>query len=166
MTYFKLTNWFHKNVFCLLVVSSLAFATLLIPVHTAYASERDDLIRFSREQLGTEFEGHEQITKALILLLSTDPHLLGFVNESLAEAKLKNPDPKTNPAQDIDSYLDFIDEASKLLPQEILDNPPDLIRDQILQSICYFYFLVDQPISWYDPKAFGPRLQYYPEFAE
>ena len=86
---------------------------------------------------------HEKITNDLVTLYTNNPEIKTYLEESLAAAKAINPDTKTNPAQDLDAYLDFVDQASRLAPREILQNPPDLIRDQILQSICYFYFLVD-----------------------
>lgn len=106
------------------------------------------------------------ITDKLKKLLSANPTLKEWLELSLAEAKKLNPDPKTNPAQSIEEYYGYIDEAVKLIPQDILDNPSDLIRDQILQSICYFYFLVDQPIpDMKNSGVFKNALQYHPQFS-
>ncbi|MFQ5952822.1 MAG: phosphatidylserine decarboxylase, partial [Candidatus Omnitrophota bacterium] len=56
--------------------------------------------------------------------------------------------------------------ASELIPQAVLENPSDLIRDQILQSLCYFYFLVDQPLPELEGKGlFKNAIQYYPPFS-
>ena len=110
---------------------------------------------------------HEKITQELIDLYTQSPEIKTYLEESIAEAKAINPDTKTNPAQDLNGYLDYIDWASKLAPQEILDNPSDLIRDQIMQSLCYFYFLIDQPIDALANKGlYYNAIQYYPPFAD
>ena len=114
---------------------------------------------------------HEDITQDLIELLK-DPERKGpeikvMLEESLEKAKSINPDIVTNPAQDLESYYDYIDSASQLIPQQILDVPAVLIRDQILQSICYFYFLINQPLTELEDKGyFKNSIQYHPPFSE
>ena len=109
---------------------------------------------------------HEPITLELITLLRNNPEIVAYLQESLAEAATYNPDPHTNPAHDLESYYDYLDQASKLAPMEILNRPSDLIRDQILQSICYFYFLIDQPVDALAGRGYYKNaLQYYPPFA-
>ena len=75
MTYFKLTNWFHKNVFCLLVVSSLAFATLLIHSQTLISVGdplNPEVIELWKKQTGMPiYEGYGQ-TETVILCGSFD----------------------------------------------------------------------------------------------
>jgi len=110
---------------------------------------------------------HEDITKALIQLLENKPELNMMLKKSLEKAKSINPDIVTNPAQDLDRYYTYIDSASKLIPQQILNVPAVLIRDQILQSICYFYFLIDQPLTELEGKGlFNNSIQYYQPFSE
>lgn len=112
-------------------------------------------------------QGHRPITRQLIQLVEQDPEVRELLSDSLAAAKAANPDPQTNPAQSLADYYDFIDSASQLIPQEILANPPSLIRDQILQSICYFYFLVDQPLARLEDRGFySNRIQYFPPFSD
>ncbi len=111
--------------------------------------------------------GHEKITVELIKLLESKPELKVLLSRSLEKAKSINPDPLTNPAQDLESYYDYIDSASKLIPQQVLDVPAVLIRDQILQSICYFYFLIDQPLTELEGKElFKNSIQYYEPFSK
>jgi len=63
-------------------------------------------------------------------------------------------------------YYDYVDSASELIPQAILNNPKNLIQDEILQSICYFYFLVDQPLAELKDKGlFKNTIQYYKPFS-
>ena len=109
---------------------------------------------------------HEPVTQDLINLIAQQPQIRKYLDDSLAAAKKLSPDPKLNPAQDFDSYLTYLDWASQLAPQEILNNPSDLIRDQILQSICYFYFLLDQPITGLPETYYKQAIQYYPPFSD
>jgi phosphatidylserine decarboxylase len=107
------------------------------------------------------------ITQKLIKLLNKEPEIKVMLEESLEKAKSINPDSVTNPAQDLESYYAYIDRASQLIPQQILDVPAVLIRDQILQSICYFYFLIDQPLTELEDKGyFKNSIQYHPPFSE
>ena len=113
-----------------------------------------------------ENASHEPITLKLINLLEKNLEIKKMLEASIKEAKKKNPDQKTNPAQSLEEYYDYIDRASKLIPQQILENPPSLIRDQILQSICYFYFLVDQGLpELQDMGLFKNAIQYYEPFS-
>ena len=116
---------------------------------------------------GAQQEDHEPITRQLIELVESQPEVGGMLAASIAAAKAVNPDPVTNPAQSLGEYYDFVDEASKLIPRHVMENPPDLIRDQILQSICYFYFLVDQPLPQLEGKGlYDNTIQYYGPFSD
>lgn len=107
------------------------------------------------------------ITTQLKELLDDNPQLEDWLKQSLEEARKANPDTHTNPAQSLEGYFTYINEAAKMLPQDILDNPPDLIRDQILQTICYFYFLVDQPVKDITGQnLFKNAIQYVPKFSD
>ena len=109
---------------------------------------------------------HKQITRELIALVETNPEIRNMLEASIAEAKKSNPDPQTNPVQSVSEYYDFIDKASELLPQEILKGPSDSVRDQMLQGICYFYFLVDQPLRDLEGKGlYKNAIQYYAPFS-
>ena len=108
---------------------------------------------------------HEPITLKLVALMAARPEVKKMLNESIEKAGKINPDRATNPVFSVDAYLDYIDKTSKLIPREILANPPSIIHDQILQSICYFYFLIDQPLhELADKDLFKPSIQYYPPF--
>lgn len=109
---------------------------------------------------------HKPITLALMDLLKTNPEIESMLEASIGAAAKLNPDPKTNPVQSLDDYFDYVDSAAELIPQNVLENPANLVRDQILQSICYFYFLIDQPLSELEGRGyFKNSLQYYPPFA-
>ena len=110
---------------------------------------------------------HKPITQKLILMLEQNPDLKEMLKTSLAECKKVNPDPTTNPVQSLQEYYDYVDETSELIPQVVMLHPECLIRDQILECICYFYFLVDQPIAALKDKGlFNNTLQYDPTFSK
>lgn len=114
-----------------------------------------------------ENDNHKPITLELIKLVDKNPEIQNMLKASIAEAKKINPDPKTNPAQSLSDYYDFIDGASDLIPQAVLNDPSNIIRDQILQSLCYFYFLVDQPLPELNNKGlYKNAIQYYEPFSE
>ncbi len=109
---------------------------------------------------------HAPITRALQQLIEEQPEVGELLAQSIAAAAKVNPDLETNPVQTLAAYYAFIDESSKLIPQQIVDNPPELIRDQILQLICYFHFLVDQPLdALADQGLYRNTVQYAPPFS-
>ncbi|MBN1323836.1 MAG: phosphatidylserine decarboxylase [Methanotrichaceae archaeon] len=111
-------------------------------------------------------DGHKPITRDLIDLVETNPEIQDMLEKSIAEAKEINPDPTTNPVQSLSDYYDFIDSASELIPRDVIENPSNLTRDEILQSICYFYFLLDQPLPELEDKSlYKNAIQYYEPFS-
>lgn len=109
---------------------------------------------------------HAPITKQLQALIEAQPQVGDLLTQSIAAAAKVNPDRVTNPVQSLPEYYAFIDEATKLIPQQIVANPPSMIRDQILQNICYFYFLVDQPLDALKHKdLFNNTIQYSEPFS-
>ncbi|UCH79515.1 MAG: phosphatidylserine decarboxylase [Candidatus Coatesbacteria bacterium] len=90
-----------------------------------------------------------------------------MLERSLAEAAKANPDVKTNPVQSLSDFYDFVDRASECLPQDLLEVFPNLSEhEQMLQGICYPYFLVNQPLPELENKGlFKNALQYYGPFS-
>jgi phosphatidylserine decarboxylase precursor len=110
---------------------------------------------------------HKPITKELINLIEKNPKIRNMLEKSIAQAKEVNPDPKTNPVQNLSAYYDFINRSEELLPQNILNSPANLLPDQIQQGICYFYFLIGQPLP--ELKDMGEvknSIQYYKPFSK
>jgi len=110
---------------------------------------------------------HKPITLELISLIENNPKIGDLLEKSIAEAKKANPDPKTNPVQSLADYYDFVDRAVEALPQDVLKSSPSLMmRDQMLQGLCYCYYLVGQPLPELDNNGlFKNSLQYYEPFA-
>ena len=133
-----------------LVFALIILAGLILPASTVFSADNN----------------HKQITRELIALVETNPEIRNMLQASIAKAKKINPDPKTNLVQSLSEYYDFIDRASELLPQEILKGPSGSVRDQMLQGICYFYFLVGQPLHELKGKGlYKNAIQYYPPFS-
>jgi len=111
-------------------------------------------------------DNHKPITQELMRLVGKNPEIESMLKASITEAKGINPDPKTNPVQSLPEYYDFVDRAVELLPQDILIGPSGSVRDQMLQGICYFYFLVGQPLRELEGKGlYRNTIQYYPRFS-
>jgi len=109
---------------------------------------------------------HKTITLELIKLVDSNEEVESLLEASIAEAQKINPDQESNPVQSLTAYYDFIDKAVELLPQEILPGPSGSVRDQMLQGICYFYFLIDQPLTELEGKnLYKNAIQYYPPFS-
>lgn len=109
---------------------------------------------------------HTAITEKLITLVGENPEVRVMLEKSIAEAAAVNPDKQSNPVRSLPGYYDFLDRASQLLPQDIVKGPSASVRDQMLQGICYFYFLVDQPLAQLEGKGlFKNAIQYYPPFS-
>jgi len=111
-------------------------------------------------------DAHKPITRELIKLVESSPEIGSMLEASIAGARAANPDPATNPVQTLQEYYDFIDRAVELLPQDIVQGPVGSVRDQMLQGICYFYFLVGQPLPALEGKGlYRNTIQYYPPFS-
>ncbi len=108
-----------------------------------------------------------EATLELIALLDSDPALKAMLVASLQQAKAINPDKKTNPAQTLEEYYQFITWAETAMPWALLQKEeyPEIF-DNIFQGICAFYFLIDQPLPALEGQGLvNNSLQYYGPFA-
>jgi hypothetical protein len=92
---------------------------------------------------------HEPMTQKLLDLLAANGQLKQLLVRSIAKAAAINPDPITNPAQDLESYLEYLDWAARALPWQISPwtESYSSLYDQIDQGLAYFYFVLDQPLE-------------------
>jgi phosphatidylserine decarboxylase precursor len=112
----------------------------------------------------TEFN---KATQELITLVESDPELKSMLTTSIEKARQINPDRNTNPAQNLEEYYEFVSLAETSMPWELLkkEEYPEIFNN-LFQSICYFYFLVDQPLSELEGKDLpNNSLQYADPFA-
>lgn len=106
---------------------------------------------------------HEPITQQLITMVEHNAEIKRMLVDSIARASEINPDKVTNPAQTLEEYYRYVDRAVKAMPWSILpDFPYSSLYDQIDQSLCYFYFINDQPLPELKDKGyFNNSLQYH-----
>ena len=101
-------------------------------------------------------------TKELINLVESNPNIKSLLIKSIAQAKIVNPDNNTNPAQTLDEYYQFVTWAETCMPWSILPKTPyPLLYDKIDQSLDYFYFINDQPLTELEGQGlYHNSLQY------
>ena len=110
---------------------------------------------------------HAPSTLVLKRLLKRHPEIKTLLIQSIHEAVLINPDPRTNPITSLKAYYKFIDQYAGLLPNFSFDTAHTITRKNISNGIALFYFVVDQPLKALEDRGFyRPVLQYYPRFAE
>lgn len=109
---------------------------------------------------------HGPMASDLIAMLDAAPELKALVEKSLAKAAAINPDPVTNPAQNLDELIAFCDWATTCRPWDVLEAREGNLYDRIDQSVDYFWFLVDQPLEELEGLGYYyPSLQYHEPIA-
>ena len=106
-------------------------------------------------------------TLELIAIVEQNPNIKMLLLASIAQAKKINPDPETNPAQTLEQYYEFVSFAEKAMPWNLLPKKkyPSLFKS-IDQSLCYFYFINDQPLEQLKDKGYyNNSLQYVEPYA-
>jgi len=106
-------------------------------------------------------------TKELIQMVENNPEIKSMLISSIEKARKINPDKKTNPAQNLEEYYDFVSYCETAMPWTLQRKPEySEIFDNTFQSLCYFYFLIDQPLKELEGKgSFNNTLQYNESFA-
>lgn len=147
----------------------LRFAVLCVAAVAGYGPVFTDVAVAENDGGAVWAEGnnYKPITQELVNLVNNNPEIGSMLEKSIAETRKTNPDLKTNPVQSLADYYDFVDRASELLPHDVLESSPSFtLRDQMLQGICYFYFLVGQPLPELEGKGlFKNSLHYYEPFS-
>jgi hypothetical protein len=89
-----------------------------------------------------------EATIELMEIVEDNPNLRSMLIASIEKAKEINPDRNTNPAQNLEEYYEFVSRAETSMPWALLKKSeyPEIF-DNTFQSLCYFYFLIDQPLS-------------------
>ena len=99
-------------------------------------------------------------------MLDADPELKAMMEESIALAAVHNPDRRTNPAQSLEAYYNFLDWSATCMPWNILDAESPSLYARIDQSLNYFYYLLDQPLPELAGKGYYyPCLEYHEPIA-
>ncbi len=112
---------------------------------------------------GSSSKEYSELTKSFIGMMDNDPGLKEMMVESIEKAKAINPDPETNPGQTLEQYYDFIEWSGKCLPWEVINQPAGrTLFNKLDQSLCYAYFVFDQPLDELKDKGYYyPSLQYH-----
>ncbi len=108
-----------------------------------------------------------EATLSMMNYLESDPELMAMMEKSIAAAAEINPDRDTNPVQSVEELYDFIDWAVTCMPWNVLtDAEYPSLYGHIDQGVCYFWFLVDQPLPELEGKGYYyPSLQYHEPIA-
>ena len=89
-----------------------------------------------------------QAALSMMAYLEADPELMALMEKTIAKAHEINPDPNTNPVDNVDELYDFIDWAVTCMPWNVLtDVEYPTLYNHIDQSIDYIWFLLDQPLE-------------------
>lgn len=104
----------------------------------------------------------QPMTKALMGILEENPEVRTLLEESIEKAREINPDKATNPAQTLEEYYDYIDWACTAMPWNISKNvAAEGLYEKIDQSLNYFYFINDQPLTALEGEGlYNSSLQY------
>lgn len=102
-------------------------------------------------------------TKELINMVSENPEIKALLISSIEKASKVNPDKQTNPAQSLEEYYDFVSWTENVMPWQFLEvDYAKSLYDRIDQSLCYFFFINDQPLVALEGKGyFNNSLQYH-----
>ena len=108
-----------------------------------------------------------EATLSMMNYLESDPELMAMMEKSIAAAAEINPDRATNPVQSVEELYDYIDWAVTCMPWNVLtDAEYPSLYGHIDQGVCYFWFLVDQPLPELEGKGYYyPSLQYHEPIA-
>ena len=107
-------------------------------------------------------------TKELINIVESNPNIKSLLLKSINQAKMVNPDKRTNPAQTLAEYYQFVTWAETCMPWSILPTTPySSLYDKIDQSLNYFYFINDQPLPELEGLGYyNNSLQYVPPYSD
>ena len=125
-------------------------------------------VSFSFAEPATEVNlPRSEAALSMMQSLESDPELMAMMEKSIAMAAEINPDPATNPVQSVEELYDFIDWAVTCMPWNVLtDASYPSLYGHIDQGVCYFWFLVDQPLPELEGKGYYyPSLQYHEPIA-
>ena len=102
-------------------------------------------------------------TLELIKIVDSSPEIKTLLLASIEKAKKINPDKKTNPAQNLEEYYQFVSWSEKAMPWCLLEvDYANTLYDKIDQSLCYFFYINDQPLEALEGKGyFNNSLQYH-----
>ena len=106
---------------------------------------------------------YSSATRELIALVDGNPQLKSLLEKAIAKGVEINPDRKSNPAQTLSEYYDFVEWAAHAMPWTVISKPEgtDLFT-RIDESLNYLFFINDIPLEELDGKSlYNNSLQYF-----
>lgn len=125
------------------------------------------LLQISCITSNPEKEEYGEATKELIEMVKKNPEIKSMLISSIDKTREINPDEVTNPVKNIRDYYEFVSRAETSMPWALLTEPENTgVFSNTIQSLLYFYFLIDQPLEELEGKGhFNNSLQYAEPFA-
>jgi phosphatidylserine decarboxylase precursor len=110
-----------------------------------------------------DYSKYSSKTLELIIIVNSNPEIKSLLLASIEQAKKINPDKQTNPAQTLEEYYEFVSWSENVMPWQFLEvDYANSLYDRIDQSLCYFFFINDQPLDELEGKGyFNNSLQYH-----
>lgn len=110
-----------------------------------------------------DYSNYGTKTIELIKIVDSNPEIKTLLLASIEKAKKINPDKRTNPAQNLEEYYQFVSWSEKAMPWRLLEvDFANTLYDKIDQSLCYFFYINDQPLEALEGKGyFNNSLQYH-----
>lgn len=108
-------------------------------------------------------EEYSPATIELMMLVDENSQLKELLEKAIAKGVAINPDRKTNPAQSLEEYYDFVEWAAHAMPWSVISQPEGTdIFTRIDQSLNFFFFINDIPLEELDGKSlYNNSLQYF-----
>ena len=102
-------------------------------------------------------------TLELVHLVDQNPEIKSLLLASIKQARKVNPNKQTNPAQTLEEYYQFVSWTENVMPWQFLKvDYATSLYDKIDQSLCYFFFINDQPLEALEGRGyFNNSLQYH-----
>ena len=112
-------------------------------------------IMFDMDKKGIGKKEYGPAVRELIGLLNADEGLKDLFDASVARARKVNPDPDTNPIEDLEDYLDLIDRCVMSMPWTFHPSKRYVsLYDRIDQSMGIMYFILEQPLKQLEGKGY------------
>lgn len=110
-----------------------------------------------------DYSNYGTKTIELIKIVDSNSEIKTLLLASIEKAKKINPDKRTNPAQNLEEYYQFVSWSEKAMPWRLLEvDFANTLYDKIDQSLCYFFYINDQPLEALEGKGyFNNSLQYH-----
>ncbi len=147
-----------------MLISSLSCLLLFSCVNSTEEGKSDSKITNSELiKLEDQNKNYGPKTLELIQIVNQNSEIKSLLIASIEQAKKVNPDKKTNPAQTLEEYYEFVSWTENVMPWQFLEvDYANSLYDRIDQSLCYFFFINDQPLEALEGKGyFNNSLQYH-----